>query len=70
MSRVQHSILFPCFYEVNFYYLCHGDCVCVVKGIAEKVYRGERLGVRTVRGIGDEEDWDVVRASAPITRER
>lgn len=67
MSRVHHSILFPCFYEVIFYYICHGDFVCVVKGTDEKVYRGERLGVRTVRGIWDEEDWDVVRAWAPVT---
>lgn len=67
MSRVQHSILFPCFYEVNFYHTCHGDCVCVVKGTAEKVYRGEGLRVRIVRGIWDEEDWDVVRAWAPVT---
>lgn len=67
MSRVQHSILFPCFYEVNFYYICQGDCVCVFKGTAEKVYRGERLEVRIVRGIWDEEDWDAVRAWAPVT---
>lgn len=67
MSRVQHSILFPCFYEVNFYHTCQGDCMCVVKGTAEKVYRGEGLGVRIVRGIWDEEDWDVVRAWAPVT---
>lgn len=38
--------------------------MCVVKGTAEKVYRGERLGVRIVRGIWDEEDWEVVRARA------
>ena len=45
MSRVQHSILFLCFYELSFYYICHGECVCVVKGTAEKVYRGNRLRV-------------------------
>lgn len=31
--------------------------VCVVKGIAEKVYRGKGLKVRIIRGIGDAEDW-------------
>lgn len=61
MSRVQHSILFLCFYELSFYYICHGECVCVVKGTAEKVYRGKRLRVMIVREIWDEEDWDEAR---------
>lgn len=55
------SILFLCFYELDFYYICHGQCVCVVKGIAENVYRGKRLRVRIVREIWDEEEWDKAR---------
>lgn len=47
--------------------ICVMGIVCVVKGTAEKVYRGEGLGVRIVRGIWDEEHWDVVRAWAPVT---
>lgn len=35
--------------------------MCVVKGTAEKVYRGKRLRVMIVREICDEEDWDEAR---------
>jgi len=44
--------------------ICVMGSVCVVKGMAEKVYRGERLKVRTVREMGDEEDWDEARGAS------
>lgn len=47
--------------------MCVMGSVCVVKGIAEKVYRGRGLKVRIIREIGGEEDWGEAKGWAPVT---
>lgn len=58
---------FPVFMRWIFIIYVMGIVFVWLKEQMKKVYRGERLGVRIVRGIWDEEDWDAVRVWAPVT---